>query len=214
MKRLAGLLLITITCTQGCSSVSTKNTPQSVFDLKEVLNTSNIASVRIIPPNQEILGQWKCLISKKTQTPEQTFTITAQSIDNIAHRWVSEITGTYSIENHKTGQRGYVKFHQNQELSYSVFDLDDKRDLVASYTQLNGKVIESSPNHLGSYLREQYLNTLHENQSIIAQKLVQTLKVSNILTLSDTQLVFRDRAHNAQELANATLTQCKKPLNE
>ena len=214
MKRLAGLLLITITCTQGCASVSTKNTPQSVFDLKEVLNTSNIASVRIIPPNQEILGQWKCLISKKTQTPEQTFTITAQSIDNIAHQWTSEITGTYSTENHKTGQRGYVKFHQNQELSYSVFDLDNKRDLVASYTQLNGEVIESSLNHLGSYLREQYLNTLHKNQSIIAQKLVQTLKVSNILTLSDTQLVFRDSVHNTQELSNATLTRCKKTSNE
>ena len=214
MKRLAGLLLITITCTQGCSSVSTKNTPQSVFDLKEVLNTSNIASVRIIPPNQEILGQWKCLISKKTQTPEQTFTITAQSIDNIAHQWTSEITGTYSTENHKTGQRGYVKFHQNQELSYSVFELDNKRYLVTSYTQLNGEVIESSLNHLGSYLREQYLNTLHKNQSIIAQKLVQTLKVSNILTLSDTQLVFRDSVHNTQELSNATLTRCKKTSNE
>ena len=190
---------------QGCVGV-----PMADKHLSEFGDALKKGEVRVVPTNEQILGTWKCHSTSKSQNRNVFITIESESTNYIGRRWISMETGKFFFKDAESSDTGEMSFQKQQELSYSIFDTDDKFDIVTSMVSLNGKVIEHSSNSIGQRLSSQYLNELRDKQSVISQKAIQTLAVSHIKKLNDEDLIFTGGDAIGSDSSESSITRCKK----
>jgi hypothetical protein len=206
IKNLTTVLFLVVLL-QGCTNTSSLTEHSVLPSLDNALRRGEIA---VIPNNKQILGTWDCHTIMKIERPDISITIESDSINQIDHRWKSTESGSYTVKNHLSNQMGYIKFERHQELSYSVFDINDRFDIVTSYVSLDGRVVEASSNQIGQELKTQYLDELKDNQTIIFNKGIQTLIVFHVEALNENELIYKDSGVATKELTKISVTQCKK----
>ena len=199
-------IVVFLVVLQGCTKTSLP-TNSTLYSLDDALKEGKVT---VIPNKKQILGIWDCHAITKIEKPSISIIIESNLINQIGDRWRATESGSYTVKNHLSNQMGYIKFERYQELSYSVFDINDRFDIVTSYASLDGRVVETSSNQIGQDLKKQYLDELKDNQSIISNKEIQTLVVSHVGMLNENELIYKDSEITTPELTKMSVTQCKK----